>query len=135
MPKLLSNYDSEYHFLFSSALTVLDQEEDISEQLYLSPNVVRKLLDTFLAFRAPGTHSLRQKLDQVIKQTDKEIDKNRIYGLERFAQTESHADSFDDLTQLSPIVLEEAKKAVGSLFDLMEATDPEHFELMKKQCK
>lgn len=54
MSKLLREYDSEYHFLFSQVLRFIDQRDKRDDHGYMIPNVIRRVLDVFLAFKAPG---------------------------------------------------------------------------------
>lgn len=51
---LLENFESEYHYLFSCIYVETRNENGVDlERSYLLPNVARRLLEMFLAFRRP----------------------------------------------------------------------------------
>ena len=51
LSKLLREYDSEYHFLFHHVLRFSELGDGYSEYAYMMPNVLRRVLDVFLAFK------------------------------------------------------------------------------------
>ncbi|ODS33595.1 MAG: hypothetical protein SCARUB_01258 [Candidatus Scalindua rubra] len=51
--KLLIDYESEYHFLFSVLYKFAKEQEKHLEEMYPLPNIARKFLENFLAFRVP----------------------------------------------------------------------------------
>ena len=58
LPKLLRDYDSEYHYLFSLVILFIADEADNSHLGYILPNVMRKILEMFLTFKMPGPDGL-----------------------------------------------------------------------------
>jgi hypothetical protein len=115
LPALLREYDSEYHYLFHHVLkfAVAGDQYDYA---YMMPNVLRRVLEVFLAFRCPGNAPLSSKIDQLCK-AHEGLDKNRIIALERLSQVESHSDNLDDLISFSSMALEEAKDATKALIE------------------
>jgi wobble nucleotide-excising tRNase len=134
MSKLLREYDSEYHFLFSHILRFVEQPDAYNDHGYMIPNVIRRVLDVFLAFKCPGGGGLPSQLDKLC--TDYSIlDRERLAALERLAQVESHSDNIDDLLSFSTMTLEETKGAAAALFDMIEKVDPKHLERLKSLCR
>jgi len=66
--KLLIDYESEYHFLFSVLYKFAKEREQHLKEMYPLPNVARKCLESFLASRVPlGTKepSIYQRLSLI----------------------------------------------------------------------
>lgn len=134
MSKLLREYDSEYHFLFSHVLRFVEQPYSYDDHGYMIPNVIRRVLDVFLAFKCPGGGGLPSQLDKL--RTDyPTLDRERLAALERLAQVESHSDNIDDLLSFSTMTLEETKGAAAALFDMIEKVDSKHLERLKNLCR
>ena len=56
LDSLLHEYESEYHYLFSLVYEAANSEEEAGlQQNYHLPNIARRLLESFLAFRQPST--------------------------------------------------------------------------------
>lgn len=134
MSKLLREYDSEYHFLFSHVLRLVEQPEAYDDHGYMIPNVIRRVLDVFLAFKCPGGGGLPSHLDKLCNDYPI-LDRERLASLERLAQVESHSDNIDDLLSCSTMTLEETKGAAAALFDMMETVDSKHLERLKNLCR
>ena len=134
MSKLLREYDSEYHYLFSHVLRFMEQPDAYDDHGYMIPNVIRRVLDVFLAFKCPGGGGLPSQLDKLC--IDYSIlDRERLAALERLAQVESHSDNIDDLLSFSTMTLEETKGAAAALFDMIEKIDSKHLERLKSLCR
>ncbi|MEE4011285.1 AAA family ATPase [Roseibium sp. FZY0029] len=134
MSKLLREYDSEYHFLFSRVLQFYEAGDDFSEYGYMMPNVLRRVLDIFLAFKCPGNSGLPGKIDEICRHYP-DLDKDRMNALERLAQVESHSDNLDDLISFSSMTLEETKAATSALLEMMEKVDEKHTTALKRACR
>lgn len=134
MSKLLREYDSEYHFLFSHVLRFSEKPDAYDDHGYMIPNVMRRVLDVFLAFKAPGSGGLPSQLEKLCIDYP-ELNRDRLAGLERLAQVESHSDNVDDLLSFSSMTLEETRGAVAVLFEMMERVDGKHFERLKSLCR
>ncbi|AQS85228.1 MAG: AAA family ATPase [Acetobacter aceti] len=127
MSKLLREYDSEYHFLFSHILRFTKQADAYDDHGYMIPNVIRRVLDVFLAFKCPGSSGLSSQLNTLC--TDyPDLDREALTALERLAQVESHSDNVDDLLSFSSMTLEETKRAANALFTMIGKVDPKHLE-------
>jgi len=126
LDSLLHKYESEYHYLFSLVYQAANAEEEAGlQQNYHLPNVARRLLEAFLAFRQPSmSGELRQQLDAIDFDVAK---KTRIL---RFLHTHSHADQISD-PEHDPSVLIETKEVLNDLLCLIEKDDDRHFNQMK----
>lgn len=133
MSKLLRDYDFEYHFLFGHVLRFEKDSDPDFEYGYMMPNVLRRVLDVFLAFRCPGSSGLAPKIVQLCKDHP-ELDKDRLTALERLAQVESHSENLDDLVGFSSMTIEEARDANAALLAMMEVVDPLHLKHLRRIC-
>ena len=134
LPRHLKGYDSEYHFLCSKVLQFEAAGADYSEYWFMMPNVIRRVLEVFLGFKEPGSHSIDQKLEALTK-TLPQLDPVRVKALERLVQVESHSDSLDDLISHSSITVEETRDANSALLVLMAESDARHTEVIRSQCR
>ncbi|RVK13470.1 AAA family ATPase [Sinorhizobium meliloti] len=134
LPAHLRGYDSEYHFLCHKMLQFEAAGTGHSEYWFMMPNVIRRILEIFLAFKVPGSHPLQQKLETLAKKHT-EVDDVRIKALERLIQVESHSDSLEDLISHSSMTVEETRDANAALLALMAASDADHTAAIRKQCK
>lgn len=110
------------------------EQGDASEYFHMMPNVLRKVLEIFLAFKVPGSDNLLQKIGQ-IRESEFELDRDRLVALERLSQVESHSDSMDDLIGFSSMTIEETKSAAASLLDLIQKLDDFHARKMARLCR
>lgn len=125
LDSFLTDFESEYHYLFKRVyeLTLLEQGQGL-EQYYGMPNLARRLLETFLAYRIPG-HSgdLHGKLGDM--SGDVAI-KTRVL---RFLHTFSHGDAVmqpeHDLS-----ILSETQAVLCDVLELVRANDQPHYDAM-----
>lgn len=134
MSKLLREYDSEYHFLFSHVLRFVEKAGAYDDHGYMIPNVMRRVLDVFLAFKCPGSSGLTGQMAKLYADYT-ELDRDKLMALERLAQVESHSDNLDDLLSFSSMTLEETQAAAGALIEMMEQVDGKHLAGLKKLCR
>jgi wobble nucleotide-excising tRNase len=122
---LLHRFESEYHYLFKRIYDEANRTGPVSmEENYSIPNIARRVLESFLAFRLPGNPGeLHQQLEQVAFDVAK---KTRIL---RFLHTHSHyghiAEPEHDLS-----ILAEAQPILQDLLTLMRDVDHGHYSGM-----
>ncbi len=125
---LLHQFESEYHYLFKKVHD--EAKSGIAkrglEEFYGMPNIARRLLESFLAFRYPAqSGELKQQLDLATFDTAK---KARIL---RFLHTYSHdgkiAEPEHDLS-----ILAETPDVLKDLIALLKAEDSKHYDEMVK---
>ena len=123
---LLEWHESEYHYLFSRIyLEAQATSATALEENYVLPNMARRLLEGFLAFRRPqASGELWNKL------RDMDFDGAAKTRIMRFVHTYSHSDFIGepehDLSSLA-----EARSVLQDILDFMKSQDPGHFEAMK----
>jgi len=128
MDPLLEQYESEYHYLFK---TIHDEanrpdSEVVLQQYYGLPNIARRLLEAFLAFRHPDMEGdLSKQLDQV------SFDSRRKTRILRLLHTYSHAASIAD-PEHDPTVLSETKPVLRDVLALIESVDRPHYQAMTR---
>ena len=134
LPKLLAEYDTEYHFLFSQVYqTSIETGNRQLHAYYILPNVIRKILETFFSFKFPRNQNFADNF-RARKVQETGIQKAKLEALKRLSELESHAQTLDTLTSLSHINIEEIKEATRTAMELIAALDSDHFNEMKKKC-
>ena len=122
---LLEQYESEYQYLFARIHRATTEPESQGlEQNYVLPNMARRMLEAFLAFRQPHVSGdLWQKLKLV---SFNEAKKLRIL---RFLHTHSHSmavgEPEHDLTALA-----EGPSVLRDLLDMIQSLDAAHYSAM-----
>lgn len=120
---LLEEHESEYQYLFKRVYQEASRNDVVElEHHYGLPNVARRLLEAFLAFRFPEmSGKLYRRLERVSFDNAK---KTRIL---RLLNTYSHAEAISDPGHdLS--LLAETQPVLRDLLELMEAVDKEHYD-------
>ncbi len=126
MDPLLEQYESEYHYLFKTIHDEANRPDSgiVLQQYYGLPNIARRLLEAFLAFRHPDMEGdLSKQLDQV------SFDSGRKTRILRLLHTYSHAASIAD-PEHDPTVLSETKPVLRDVLELMKSVDRPHYEAM-----
>ncbi len=126
---MLEEYESEYQYLFACIHRAVTAPASKLEDNYVFPNMARRLLESFLAFRYPNVGGgLWQKMNEVA------FDETRKIRILRFVDTYSHADAIDgpehDLSLLS-----ESRPVLIDLLALIRAVDEAHFLAMLESVK
>ena len=127
LDRLLQKYESEYHFLFACLYRVANAPSpETMETCYHMPNIARRLLESFLAFRHPDTFdNLWGALKEVT--TSDEARKGRILN---FVQTHSHGPGTGQ-PEHDPSILGECQSILQEILGLIEAEDVSHYAAMK----
>jgi wobble nucleotide-excising tRNase len=125
LDKLLSDYDSEYHYLFKSVYTVANETEKIQdlEIYYHLPNIARRLLEGFLSFKHP--QKIHPGLYHLLNEID--FDDAKKSRIERFLNTHSHIGSLDDLEH-DMSILSETPQILHDVLELIENCDSIHYK-------
>ncbi|HLP98664.1 MAG TPA: AAA family ATPase [Sideroxyarcus sp.] len=123
---MLHEHESEYHYLFKKVYDEAQRsmQNPALEDCYEMPNVARRLLEGFLAFRHPQKPTeLQHQLDQV------QFDPAKKSRIVRFLHTYSHhgyvAGPEHDLS-----ILSETPKVLSNVLELIETVDKGHYDGM-----
>ncbi|MCZ2135383.1 MAG: AAA family ATPase [Burkholderiales bacterium] len=124
---LLQEHESEYQYLFKRVYDEAHRDDVVQlEHHYGLPNVARRLIEAFLAFRFPEmSGDLGPRLDRVTFDNAK---KTRIL---RLLNTYSHAGAISD-PEHDLSLLAETQPVLLDVLDLMKAVDKEHYEGLEK---
>jgi wobble nucleotide-excising tRNase len=125
LDRLLEQYESEYHYLFAHIYrTAMGAPQPNLEQNYVLPNLARRLLEAFLAFRHPNlSGELWQKM-QLVK-----FDEAKKIRVIRFLHTHSHNDAFGE-PEHDLSLMSEAHAILKDMLALMQSEDGNHFSAM-----
>ena len=126
---LLKKYNSEYHYLFAriykASISVDSVEGAGLEQNYIFPNMARRLLEAFLAFRQPDiSDSLLWRKVQSL-----EFDESKKIRILRFLHTYSHKPEVGS-PEHDPSILAETRAVLRDLMDLIKEQDRAHYDAM-----
>ena len=122
---LLEQYESEYQYLFARVYRASTELASQGlEQNYVLPNMARRVLEAFLAFRQPQVSGdLWQKLNAV------PFDEAKKLRILRFLHTHSHSiavgEPEHDLTALA-----EGPAVLKNLLEMIESLDGGHYSAM-----
>lgn len=121
---LLENYESEYHYLFACVYRASSTAARAGlEAYYHIPNVARRLLEAFLAFKAPdASGELHGALQRV------QFDESKKLRILRFLNTQSHG--FDLVPAHDMTGLGECPAVLSELFEFMRVLDAGHVDAM-----
>jgi wobble nucleotide-excising tRNase len=100
----------------------------------MMPNVLRRVLETFLAFKVPRDGSSQDKLKTLAGRFEN-LDKVQLAALDRLCQHESHSNSVDGLIEQSTMTIEESGKANAAVIHLINEVDSTHLSDMREHCK
>lgn len=123
---LLEEYESEYHYLFAYIYrTAMGNRQTVLQQNYVLPNIARRLLEAFLAFRQPQKPGeLWQKVNSL------NFDECKRLRILRFLHTHSHHGEIGE-PEHDLSVLSETHAVLKDLLDLMRSEDEKHFLAME----
>jgi len=124
LDRTLGDFGSEYEFLFSIIYrAVFESSAYESQYICLLPNVARRVLEAFFAFRRPG----EDKLDNCIKSTAaNDALKMRLH---RFVQMLSHQKRIEE-GDCSFTTDAEVVSRLSDVLELMKIEDSRHYDAM-----
>ncbi|WP_245573784.1 AAA family ATPase [Curvibacter lanceolatus] len=125
MDPFLTKFESEYHYLFKRIYEAskLEQGQGLEEH-YGLPNIARRLLESYLAYRVPGrSGDLRGKLSEI---GGDDVQKARVL---RFLHTYSHGDVVAQPDH-DPTILLETPAVLRDLLELFRRDDQRHYDQM-----
>lgn len=126
LDRLLREYNSEYQYLFDVTYKVseaVNSSGDLDEHYHM-PNVARRLLESFLAFRMPNISS---GLDRKIEEST--FDKTKKTSIIRFLHTHSHEDHIGS-GEHDPSILAETPQIMKLVLELIAHEDKPHYDRM-----
>lgn len=128
LDNLLLNYESEYHFLFSVLYKLTKEQNGNLEKIYPIPNMARKFLESFLAFRVPlglGVTNIYRRLKRI-----ENFDEKKKERIRRFVETHSHPRYESGVQDFDMTLLGETSEILNDLMELVEKEDPKHYAFL-----
>lgn len=126
-PNTLTNFNSEYHFLYSTLKQYTEEKTLSMEASFSVANMSRKILESFLTFKYPhGRGDFRGLMDQAISDPAK---CERIY---RFINKYSHNQVIDFDDSASDNIAAESEFIVRDIFEEIRRLDSTHYAGMEK---
>ena len=123
LDKTLKDFDSEYHYLFKCLLGVREDSIFNFELHYNLPNMARRFLEMFLAFKCPSANTLTDKMNNV------RYDERKKASILRFLHTFSHKAVVPDPNHEENII-EGAPYIIKTLMEMVESLDKDHYKRM-----
>lgn len=127
---LLKKYTSEYHYLFSLVYGHANSPKQSLKNYYLLPNISRRLLESFFAFRYPtqvGNFGNQFERSNISREK-----KTRIL---RYTDANSHSDHIRADTEGDLSYLDETPQVLQDILELMKIEDEKHYNEMKSIVK
>jgi wobble nucleotide-excising tRNase len=115
LDKLLVKNETEYQYLFKVLYNFKD--DGTIESVYHMPNLVRKVLESFLCIMVPRSDSFFEKLKDI------DFDDNKKTAIYKFANDQSHITGKD----FDPSLVQECQKNVKYLLEMIEEVFPKHY--------
>ncbi|MGL4520397.1 MAG: AAA family ATPase [Phocaeicola sp.] len=124
--KELTNYDSEYHYLFGKLQEYKKNRDLLSEDCYSLANVIRRICEAALTFKYPQIRTMKGLI--YIAEVDDQI-KDRLYD---FLNKYSHLDRIEAHENLLENRMEEGLSVIDDVITLLQQELPEHYTNMCK---
>ena len=138
LDSLLKEYESEYHFLFSILYKYAKNNDHQLEEIYPLPNIARKFLESFLAFRVPVLSKKRDsKEPQIYQRLEciKDFDQKKKERIRRFVETHSHPRYESGVQDFDMTILSETPDILKDLIELVKTEDEKHYNYLVKSIK
>lgn len=135
---MLRDHETEYHFLFKK-LDDFEVDNPPGQPLSLHaiydyPNLTRKLLECFLAFRVPKRGNMYTRMFG-LREVNKAIASEDISHVYNFINSNSHLDTKTGLLEFDATIAIAGPVAIKKAMKLIELADPEHFKAMRKAVR
>jgi wobble nucleotide-excising tRNase len=121
----LTKYKSEYSYLFSIIHSFKNNPNANFEQLYNLPNILRRFIESFTAFKYLSTANIEESIDKLIPNA---VDCERV---RKFVHYHTHSLTTNKLEQFSD--LGECLKVVEIITSALEAIDPIHYAALQAE--
>ncbi|MEW5949675.1 MAG: AAA family ATPase [Thermodesulfobacteriota bacterium] len=128
--KLLIDYESEYHFLFSVLYKFAKEQKKHLEEMYPLPNIARKFLESFLAFRVPTLGNKKTEPALFHRLNKINFDSKKKVRIHRFIETHSHPRYESGIQDFDMTILGETPDILNDLLELVEHEDKKHYDFL-----
>lgn len=122
MPKLIHSFKSEYVYLFSIIYSFHLNPNDEFVHLYGLPNIIRRFIETFSAFKFLSVNNIDENLDQLI------ADAASCEKVRKFVHYNSH--SLDTTRMLQMPNLSECIDIIDVVLEALKGVDETHYNAL-----
>ena len=125
---LLEQFESEYHFLFRQVYDIANYASTATElaQFYAMPNIARRMIEIFLAYRLPDcSGDLFKQFERV------DFDLAKKTRILRLLNTYSHSDGISD-PEHDLSLLAETREVMNAILELIQTVDDKHYQGMMR---
>ncbi len=135
LDKTLRNFKSEYHFLFSLLNKFKDSDLNYDD-FYTIGNVARRFFDIFADFKIPDSRDQKQKMETIVNELNEggeiisSVDIGKAYKL-----VNEFSHNSDPTSSIEHKDKSESKDAIRILLKIVEESEPQHFEILKKNSE
>lgn len=127
--KTLTQYHSEYHFLFSTLLKYKNSQSMDMEVAYSLGNISRRLLESFISFKYPkSVNNLRAALEST------GYDETKIERIYWYVQKYSHTDRIETHDAVPDNIITEGEVIINEVLDFLESVDKIHYDQLCEVC-
>ncbi len=126
---ILKEYDSEYHYLFSILYKASKSESFPDTNIFNYPNLLRRFIETYGAFKYPNITSLTSIIEHLFKD-----DSATAERVSRFVHGYSHRGFVSDGTEPDITNHGETKILLKAVLDKIEILDTPQYDALVKMC-
>ena len=119
LPRMLFKFKSNYHYTYCRLKLIHEDQSPTLEDLAVTPNMIRSLLEAYLGFIFPERGSLDDKLPKIISCEE------TCGKILKFANENSHAHSLTQATEVAAYIAH-GKQVVADVLGAIQVHNPEH---------
>jgi wobble nucleotide-excising tRNase len=134
LDKTLKKFKSEYHFLFHSINQFLSTSPEYGD-LYTIGNISRRFFEIYADFKIPNSSNPRQKMEVLLKEANANGAKISLTDLGKvYKLINEYSHNYEPLSSIEHTDKSECNDAIKTLLSIVENSDKNHFDIMKKNC-
>ena len=127
LPVVLQKYKSEYNYLFSLIYDFAQSPAQDFHQLYNLPNIIRRFLESFLAFKYQANKNIDNHITSLIPNP---IQSEKV---RKFVHYHSHSLGTSRLIQMSNMA--ECREVAEIVLNAVKDIDPIHYEHLEQSVQ
>lgn len=130
--KSLSEFHSEYHFIFDSLFQLKNSELSLADSFSIA-NYCRRLLESFNSFKSQSTSGFSEII-QKVNGINNGLDKQQTDKVYYFLNKYSHLDRVESFENTIENIESEGVQIIEITFRIIELLDIDHYQSMMKIC-
>jgi len=134
LDKTLKRFKSEYHFLFNNLNQFLLASPEYGD-LYTIGNISRRFFEIYADFKIPNSSNPRQKMEELLKEANANGAKISLTDLGKvYKLINEYSHNYEPLSSIEHTDKSECHQAIKTILLIVEYSDKNHFDIMKKNC-